>query len=319
MLTTNEMILSLQISLDTYLIDSSCHHILLDSLLVTRMWHCWFNWLHITWLGHWLQIIWFHCWLHWLHMVALGRLTVLVLTQRYSTNLLGSWLWHCWASHWLHITWFIPCWLHWLQMCTFGNLTVLVITQGRSTVLVIIQRHFSCTLPFACIFLIIIYITLINRIFIWRWHYRRLFLAWGHLVAWFWYWHFLLRLFLQWMVSLDVYQAGTRWNEVQIIVRLYQARFNSGHTGEDNTAFMACNMECYFFWTLGICTTNNVQDPITLILSVVYVPIWNLLLGSSFYNVGSYIPTCRHWQALWWYLCRSLILSSNTGSSYDLT
>ena len=48
---------------------------ILIKLLVRSLFHCWFHWPHMTWLGYWLHIIWFHCCPH------IGMLTVLVRTQ----------------------------------------------------------------------------------------------------------------------------------------------------------------------------------------------------------------------------------------------
>ena len=76
------------------------------------------------------------------------------------------------------------------------------------------------------------------------------------------------------------------------------------------------NVTSFKHWVSG-CTASNVQEPITLILSVVYVLISNLLLGASFIQSASLKSTCRQWQALCWPLSRCLILPSNTGSSCE--
>ena len=93
--------------------------------------------------------------------------------------------------------------------------------------------------------------------------------------------------FLGWLALLDIMLApeGIKFKLLWGCIKL-----NSRVVAQDNTTLpswlVTWNVTSFKHWVSG-CTTNNVQDSITLILLVVYVPISSLLLGASFVQFGS--------------------------------
>ena len=85
--------------------------------------------------------------------------------------------------------------------------------------------------------------------------------------------------FLGWSALLDIKLAleGINFKLLHSCIKL-NSRMVSQHNTTLHSWLVTWNVTSFKHWVSG-CTTSNVQDPITLLLLVVHVPICNLLLG----------------------------------------
>ena len=241
----------------------------LVQLLISRLCHCSLHSLYMTWPFHWPHIT-------WLHMNTLGRLAVLLITHRFLFHLilfLVTRLLYCWFG-WPHMTWLCGCWLHWLHIHTLGILIVLVFIHRNNI------AWDSCLLVSSLSSEIVNWLTWYSSEFKTDWDYSLL----EHM---FWL-GFDTNIFFE-----DLFLLG--WSALLDIKLALEAiksellwgciKLNSRVVAQGNTTLpswlVTWNVTSFKHWVCG-CTASNLQEPITLILSVVYVPISNLMPEPSF-------------------------------------